>query len=208
MPIRSHITDPESGQQAKVLDNGEVLVSLYTCPPLLPQKNKVFSQFLTDDGTTSGSEDLGVTGSATNVNYWVPADGEDDIYIARVSFLVGYGSSAEGYEFADKGGALANGVRIFYVDTEGDEIEILNYQKNSDLWRLSDTRFATAWEIRHLAVNGDYGFLVGIDLMKLVPPYGVKLDRGTSQKITVAIRDDCTDADDFNCKAFGFKRFE
>ena len=38
--------------------------------------------------------------------------------------------------------------------------------------------------------------------------YGVKLDRGTKQKFCVTIRDDCTDADLFNCQAFGFERIE
>jgi len=208
MPVNSHITDPLTGQGARVLDNGELLISLYQSPPLMPQKVKVFGQMLTDDGTATGSNDLGVDGSSTSVDYWVPSHGDNDRYITKLSFVIGYGASGYLWEFADKDAALTNGVKVFYTDSTGDEVTIGNPKNNYSFLRLalSDGLVPTAWELRHLGATNDYGILVAIDLTKYVPPHGIKLDAGSSQKLSITIRDNCGDADTFNCRAFGFER--
>lgn len=210
MSLKSHIVDAFSKRTARVLPEGQLLVGVIPCPPMLPQKCKVFSQFLTDDGLKTGSDNLGIDGSVTSVNYWIPASDDNDIYITKLNYIVGYSASGELWEFADSGAALTNGVRVFYVDTHGDEVEIANHKMNSSFLRyaLSDGLLPTAWEIRHLGANGDYGFLFAIDLARIMPPVGVKLDRGTNQKLSITIRDDCRDADDFNCCALGFERFQ
>ena len=42
-----------------------------------------------------------------------------------------------------------------------------------------------------------------------MPPYGVKLDKGSSQKLAFTIKDNVgTAADTFNAIAYGFDRFE
>ena len=55
---------------------------------------------------------------------------------------------------------------------------------------------------------GNYGYFVNINIVDMMPPYGIKLDKGTKQKMSILIRDDCSDADLFNCQAFGFERVE
>jgi len=43
----------------------------------------------------------------------------------------------------------------------------------------------------------------------MMPPYGVKLDAGTTQRLVFAIRDDITaETDAFNAICYGFDRFE
>lgn len=211
MSIKNRIEDGTGqGYEAHVTAEKAILVTQYPCPPLLPQKNKVFSQFLTTTGLESGSNDMGIDGSTTPVNFWVPADSDADLYITKLNFLVGYGASGELWEFADSNSALTNGVKIFYEDTYGDEIVVANPQRNYSFLRfaLTDGIIPTAWELRHLGATNDYGYLCSIDLTKMLPVYGLKLDMKTQQKIVVTIRDNCTDADTFNCRAFGFKRFE
>ena len=66
----------------------------------------------------------------------------------------------------------------------------------------------TNWETRGFAAAGDYGYFVNINIVDMMPPYGIKLDKGTKQKMSILIRDDCSDADLFNCQAFGFERVE
>ena len=67
--IKNVITDGGGrGRKASVEDDA-LLVTQYTCPPMIPQKNKIFSQFFTVDGSASGSNDLGIDGSATPVRY-------------------------------------------------------------------------------------------------------------------------------------------
>lgn len=208
--IKSHIVDGGgSNNEAHVKDDA-LVVTHYTCPPLMPQKCKVFSQYLTDDGLSSGDEDMGIDGSVTEVEYFISANSNDDRYINKLIFLVGYGASAGLWKFADSVGALANGVKLSYRDTYGGEVEIGILKSNGDFLRqsLGSGIIPTAWELRHLGANNDYGFLCAIDISQLIPPYGIKLDRGTNQKLVITIRDDCTDADDFNCRAYGFDRFE
>ena len=208
--IKSKIVDGGgSGEQTLVKDNA-LLVTQYPCPPLLPQKNKVFSQYLTVDGLASGSNDLGVDGTATNVTHWIPADNDNDIYISKIVFIVGYGASAGLWEFADSDAALTDGVLLAYEDSKKVETEIVDITTNYDLLAtsLSSGIIQTAWELRNLGAANDYGILCAIDLTQLVSPYGIKIDRGSAQRLTITVRDDCRDADTFTCKAYGFERFE
>jgi len=198
----------KSGTPA-LFEEGRQIVSLYTCPPLLPQKNIVCSRKITDDGTTTGSDDMGIDGSVTPVDFWIPADEDNDRYISTLSFICGYASSAQLWEFADANTALTNGIRVFYTDTNGNERTIMNPKTNYGFQRASLIPFSTStWESRGFAAAGDYGWLATVPLDRLVPPFGIKLDRGTNQRLTITIRDDCTDAVLFNCNVFGFERFE
>ena len=208
MPVDVIIQDPNTGQLAQVNDEGHQVISLYNCPPLLPQKNRVFSDFLRmwDD---DGEIDMGITGAVNPQEFWIRADNDDDRYITAISFVLGYGASAQMWEFADADVALANGVLIQYNDTYNDLITVANLTRNLDFMRLSHAPFSdTGWESRGFAAAGDYGYFATIDFTKMIPPHGIKLDRGTVQRLVVTIRDDCTDADLFNCHAFGFDRFE
>ena len=207
--IKTNIVDSGSGRKAKVLEDNELLVNSTGCPPLLTQKCKIFSQFVTNDGLAGGTNDLGINGSGTAVEYWVPAIEDDDIYITNLSFVFGYGGSAQMFEFADSGAALTNGVLIEYTDSNGVPTTIMNPKANYSFMRSSLAPFTnTNWETRGFAAAGDYGYFCTVDLLKIIPPYGIKLENGTTQKLSVTIGDDCTGADLFNCNCFGFKRFE
>jgi len=199
-----------TAKKAKVLDDNELLVSVNPTPPLIQSKVYIFSQFLTTDGTSSGSNDMGIDGSSTNVEFYLKADEEEDAFVTKLNFIVGYGASAYLYDFADSGGPLTNGINIYYTDSYNDVITIANITRNYSFLRFSllSGIIPTAWELRNLGALNDYGYMCSIDLSSLVSPYGVKLDRGTRQKLSILIRDDCTDADIFNCRAFGFRRFE
>jgi hypothetical protein len=163
------------------------------------------------DGTSTGSNDLGVDGSVTAVEFWIPADEDDDRYITNLSFILGYGSAAYLWEFADANVALTNGIKISYISTDGSEIEIYSLKANYDFFRFASILsgyIGTAWELRNLGATNDYGIIANINLGSIMPPFGVKLDRETKQKLLITIQDNCTDADTFICRALGFDRFE
>ena len=207
--IKSHIEDGlGSGEQVQVKDNS-LVVTQYTCPPLIPQKNKIFRQYMTVDGLTSGSNDMGIDGSVTAVKFWVPADDEVDRYITTVSFRVTYGSAAEVWEWADIAGVLTNGFR-FYYERPGEEIDIHDaVVKNEDLLRLGvKDILPKEWEVSNLGVNADAGYMVSVSLNEFMPPYGIKLDMGSNQRLVFEVRDDNTDADTMNAMCLGFDRFE
>ena len=203
------IFQSDSKGNPAIFENGQQIVMQSSCPPLLPQKCRVFSQPFTLDGTPGGNKDLGIDGSVIPVDFYIPADQNDDIYITQISFILGYGASAQGFEFADSGAALTNGVLVSYTDTEGNVISIINPKANYSFRRASGAEVSTAnWESRGFAVAADYGYFVNISLADIMPPFGVKLDRKTNERMTIRIRDDCRDADLFNCQAFGFTRIE
>ncbi len=203
-----YVLADKDGNTAELHDNG-LLVAVEQTPPMIPQRTKLFAQDFTDDGLVTGSNDLGVNGSATAVRYWIPASPTSDRYIGRLSILIGYGAAARPWEFADSGVILTNGVQFAYEDTEGDEVIIGSPQSNQALLRagLAAGIIPTAWELRSLGATNDYGFIMAVDFSRIMSPYGVKLDAGTKQKLTITIQDDCTDADTFNARAFGFDRF-
>ena len=208
MPVDVIIQDPNTGQLAQVNDEGHQVISVYGCPPLLPQKNRVFADYVRvwDD---DGKIDMGINGAVTPTEFWIGADNDDDRYITAISFAMGYGTTAQMWEFADSAGALANGVLINYIDSFNNLVEIANFTRNLDFLRYSLAPLSNVgYEARGFSVLNDYGYFVTIDLAKILPPHGIKLDRGSIQRLSVTIRDDCTDADLFTCRAFGFDRFE
>ena len=194
------------GARASVTKEGELLVSVSPFPAFKAAKARPFRQYLTDDGTASGSNDMGVDGSVTNQSFYVQADNNDDRYISNISLIVGYGTSAQPYQFADST-ALTNGIRFYYTSYKG-EVDIHDSIKtNQDVFRLSHSQLDSSWEIRGINASNDYGYIITIDLENFLPQYGVKLDAGSNQKLVMEIRDDCSNADSFDAIAYGFDRF-
>lgn len=195
------------GEQAK-LEEQHLLVMTAGYPSLQPQKIRPFRQYFTDDGTETGAFDMGVDGSATEQEFYISSDGSVDRYITNISITVGYGTAGFPYEWAD-GTALANGIRLFYTYQLG-QIDIHDgIKSNQDMFRLSHSEVRSDWEIRGVNAANDYGYFATVDLDNFMPPYGVKLDKGSAQRLTFVIRDNVgAAADTFNAIAYGFDRFE
>jgi hypothetical protein len=209
MTLPTFIVDGEGrGFRAEVDKENSLHVTAHQEPPLEPLLMKPFRQYFTDDGTATGSNDMGVDGSSTNQDFYIEADSDDDRYISAMSFIVAYGTSGQPFNWAD-GTALTNGTRIFYESKRG-EIDIHDgIQSNQDMFRLSSQKIDADWQVRGVNATNDYGYFIWVDLKAFGFPFGVKLDRGSNQRITIRIRDNVgTDADTFDCIAYGFDRFE
>lgn len=196
------------GKEFAKLEDQHLLVMQSAYPSLQQQKIRPFRQYMTVDGTPDASNDMGVDGSVTNQEFYVSANNAVDRYITNISVIMGYGTAAFPYEFAD-GAALTNGVRLYYTYAQG-EVDIHDgFKSNQDLFRLSHTQVTDGWELRGVDAANDYGYFITIDLESFMPPYGVKLDLGSSQKLAFTIRDNVgAAADTFNAIAYGFDRFE
>jgi len=194
--------------EALVTSDQALLVTSTIYPPRLEQKIKPFRQYLTDDGTATGSNDMGVDGSVTAQEFFVGTDSEDDRYITALSFIIAYNTSGAPYLWADVA-ALINGVRIYYKSSHGDVDIHDSIKSNQDFFRLQGGGVDTTWEVRSVNANNDYGYFITVPLGDLIPPYGVKLDHGRTEKIIVSIRDDLSVSTlAMNCIAYGFDRFE
>jgi len=197
------------GNRAEVTCENALLVSSNPIPPVGQVQNALpFVQPLTDDGLATGSADMGVNGSVTPVPFWVPADPTDDIYLTGLMVSVGYGTSAEVFQFAD-GAALTNGLRMYWNSKYGETNIFASIKDNLGLLSLgiSLSGFVpTGWEIRGVGAVNDYGYTVGFEFGKMVPG-GLRLDRGSNQRLTVEVNDDLsTVIDVLNITAFGYKR--
>ena len=193
---------------AEVTTDREQLFIQTTYPPLKPQKVRPFRQFMTTTGLPSGSNDMGIDGSSTNVDFWIPSHDKDDRYITALNIIVGYGASGKPYQWAN-GTALTNGMRLFYISERG-EVDIHEAIKtNQDMFRLSFGLIPKDWEVTHVNANQDFGYIFSFDLTLLGLTHGIKLDAGTTQKIVMRVRDNAgLDADSFNVIAYGMDRFK
>ena len=192
---------------AQVSQDNELLVITSPYPPLEPAKTRPYRQYLTADGTAGGSNDMGVDGSSTPVDFWIPANGTVDRYVTALNILVGYGTSGQPNQWGD-GTALTNGMRLFYLSDHG-EIEIHDAIKsNQDMFRLSFDMIPTGWEVRHVNANQDFGYIFSVDITRFGLPYGIKLNAGTTQKLVMTVNDNAgAAADSFDVIAYGFDRF-
>ena len=202
------IKDGKGGKgKVEVTKDNELVVISSAYPPFASQKVRPFRQYFTLDGTPSGDKDMGVDGSVTNKEFYIPALSGYDRYITAISIIVGYGTSAQPFNFAD-GAALANGCQLFYSSLLGNVDIHEGMKSNQDMFRLTDDPVTSLWEIRGVNSTNDYGYFINADLKTISSQYGIKLDEGTTQKIVMRIRDDATAADSFNIIAYGFERFE
>lgn len=196
-----------SKNRASVTDDCELLVIQAPYPPFSAQKVRPFRQYLTDDGTPDGSNDMGVDGSVTNVDFYIPAVSGFERYITAINIIVGYGTSSQPFNFADST-PLTNGCYLNYNSLFGEVPIHEGLKSNQDFFRLTDDPITSLWEVRGVNANNDYGYFIGVDLTVISSEYGIKLDEGTQQKLVMTIRDNCTNADSFNAIAYGFERFK
>lgn len=212
MSVEFYLLNGKGGKyKAQVYSDLSLSVTSSSEPAIVPQKKKIFRQFLTADGTSTGSNDMLVDGSVTNVDFWIPAAADCDRYITVLSYVLADGGLFRLNEFGNTGSILTNGCRLFYTSLQG-EVDIHNsLQSNFDFVRLglgnpaygqgSNTFRGTNFIATAEAI------MPVVDLKEFMPPFGIKLDAGSTQKIVMRIRDNASVPDVFNCIAYGFDRF-
>ena len=206
--IKSIITDGQgTGRKAAIDDQNALLVSTITSPPLITQKSKIYRAYLAN---SAGATDMKVNGSVTNVEFYVSASGTADRYITQLSFII----ADAGASLSQFGGiaALTNGCKLTY-ERLGETIIIHDALKsNWDFVRLSLGNPAFGQQtnafIASNVIGASEGVIPILDLTRIMPPYGIKLDEGTIQRLILTVRDNCTGVDQFDCIAYGFDRFE
>ena len=211
--ISTRLQDGRGSQSQLGIDNaGAASVVERPLPPFSgPQKMRVFQQFLTDDGTSTGSTDMTVDGSATNVDFWVPAHEERDRYICMLDFVIA--DAGLGLNEFGNVAARSNGCRLFYEDQIGEVTINDNLVSNFEFIRMCNVMppiGATTSSFIASNVSGtSEGIIPKMDLRQMFGfKWGVKLAAGSTQRLVMTIRDDCTDPDQFDVKAYGFERFK
>jgi hypothetical protein len=210
--IKTFIADGKgTNRRVMVDDQNGLLVTTNPCPPLIPQKNRIFRQYLTTDGTATGTSDMQVVASAVApITYYVPASTTADRYITAVSFEIADASSA--LNLFGNIAALTNGCNFEY-EKENEVVVIHSTLKTN--WNfirmcLGNPAFGTgtAAFIASNVAGASEGIIPVFNFLSVLPPYGLKLDRGTSQRLILRVNDDTTGVDSFDAIAYGFDRFE
>lgn len=197
MSLPTKIVDGKgSGEFAAVEDNALVTVT-EPYPPFGKGKTYVYRQFMTTDGTATGTSSMKVVGTlAAPIKFYIPAGKNDDRYISTISFLLA-GAGATLSEFCSDP-ALTNGCRIYYERESGIREIHGALKTNFDFIRLSlgTPAFgdaASAFRATNVIGTTD-AYIPVLDLTRLIPPYGIKLDAGTNQRLVFEVRDDTTAA--------------
>ena len=220
MSRNSNIIDGKgTGSYLKVNEGGYVLTQSSNLPPVTNQDLQiVYRNFLTlnGDGTTTS---MLVDGSTTPQLFYVEASPNNDIYITSLSIVVQATGISLGDDFAGDTTGLSNGCRLYYEDKNG-EINIgTNLTTNFDLIRLCQGNpgfgdNANAFKIPNLAGKNKTvadGYIPVLDFPEIFGfNYGLRLQRGTTNKLVFEINDNISGTAGlnagFNIIVYGFER--
>ena len=211
MSIKALIEDGTGrGNKAKVDEDGAMAVVVHPHPPKDETDSAFpFRQYFTDNGNGSGNNDMRVNGSATPIDFSVQTNPDKDVYIKSVSIVI-VDAGASLSEFGNLP-ALTNGVE-FCWETQDEGIIVIAeaLQTNFDFVRLAigEPSFgdgATAFTASNISGQSE-GFLPVLDFQKIFGlPYGIKLRKGTKDRLFFRINDNITNIDEFNAIAYGIK---
>jgi hypothetical protein len=201
MSLKTEIVDGKgTGQKAKVNREGQLNVIVHPHPPVEEQISALpFRQYFTDNGTSSGSNDMLVDGSTNNVNFYIEAQPDKDIYIKTISIRIS-DASATLNKFGNLA-ALANGVRFYWESQDVGEIEIHEgLVSNFDFVRLAigEPSYGDGTgAFRASNVQGtSEGYVPVIDCADVFGlPYGIRLRKGTTDKLVFTVRDNISTID-------------
>lgn len=202
-----------TGNAARVNGEGEINVVVHPHPPRdeepIVGTPTPFRQYFTDTGDSSGDNDMLVDGSTTEQCFSISAETEKDIYIGRVSLVI-----ADAGATLNKFGnitALTNGVGFEWISQDlGDTVIHEAMKTNFDFVRLGggEPSFGdSAGAFRASNVSGtSEAYLPQVDFSDVFGmPWGVRLRKGTTDRLCFLIRDDVTTIDQFDAIGYGIR---
>ena len=207
MPGSIQIQDGQGTKSLlKIDEEGGIGVSVHTHPPLNEDVVSFpFRSFLKN----AGSNDMIVDGSTNSVEFAIEASQYYDIFIKTLSFRIGDSSSVT---LANFGGlsALSTGCALcFQNDALGAIVIADELKSNLDLIRLGTSTGAvgTGTAAYKLDVSGggsEDSYLPVMDMSQTFGfPWGLRLKKGSNDKIFLSINDALAGLVTFNCIGYG-----
>ena len=198
------------GNKAKINGEGELTAVIHQHPPRDESELAVpFRQRLTDSGVASGDSDMTVNGSTTNQEFYVTASADFDIYIKSLSVIIGDGGSPALNLFGALS-ALTNGVEIRWdSQQEGNTVIHDGIKTNLEFIRMGFATGAvgTGTDAYLADVSGggsEKSYIPQIDFTQQFGlPWGIRLRKGTEERIVFVVRDDLTGLTTFDAIAYG-----
>jgi hypothetical protein len=193
----------------KIDREGSVHVVVNPHPPLDEEVYPLpFREFFLD---SAASNDMAVNGSVTNVAYTIQSSTEYDIYIKYVSVEIGDGGSPNLNLFGALP-ALTNGVEFCHFNNiDGFYILHEGIKTNKQFIRIgTDTAAIGTGSDSFLAdVSGggsEKSYLPNIDFAESYGlPWGIRLRKGTEDRLIFKVRDNLTGLSTFNAIGSGIR---
>lgn len=211
--VTSKIIDGHnSGNELRINKEGAASVEVHSHPPTSEVIATVpFRQFFTDNGLPAGSNDMIVDGSSTAVDFFITASPDFDIYIKTISVEIGDGGNPNLNLFGALT-ALSNGIEwIHFTQQEGDYTLHDGIKTNKEFVRLGIRTGAIGTGANsYLAdVSGggsEKSYLPIIDMTDTFGmPWGLRLAKGTTDKIVFRINDAMAGLSTFNAVGYGIR---
>jgi hypothetical protein len=201
-----------SGQRAEVdgLARLSVSVNMPEPPaPNTPSHTRLLNGLLGTTGLDSGTTNLNLDGSSTQVVAYAEADTTSDFFVNRLTILI-----ADGTVSNNKFGAisaLTNGVTIRST-TSGVTTNLITEAKTSGILMTQAGAFdtfgsgTTIYKITSFSTNND-AQLIPMDLGRIMPAPGtpgLRIGRGTLNRLEILIDDDLQALTNFEIRIMGF----
>lgn len=209
MSLKVNVTGVD-GRALDINGEGELAVVIHQHPPLDEQITALpFRQYFTDDGIKTGSNAMRVDGSVTPVDFYVSANPNYDIYIKYITVEIGDGGSPNLNSFGALT-ALTNGVSFLWDTTNEPEYELHEGIKtNKEFIRIaSDSAgFGDGVNAFLADVSGggsEKSYLPNFDTTEIYGlPWGLRLKKGSLDRIVFRVQDNLTGLTTFNAIATG-----
>jgi len=200
-----------SGRTAKINEEGDLNVVVHPHPPLNEIYRQLpFRQYFTDNGTSTGTYDMRVNGSSTNVDYYISANETNDIFIKTIDIQISDNGAA-----LNKFGALTaltNGLEFFYESNATGKIFIHEAIKDNLTFLRIGTGYATgtgssAFRADISGGGGTDTYFMRLDLGETFGLiHGLRLQRGTNDRMSFTVKDNLSSGiDHFDIVAYGKK---
>ena len=180
-------------------------------PPQVGTENKVrlLNGLLGTSGLDAGVVNLKLDGSVTPLEAYVVAHADYDIHVMGISFILA--DSAVTHNRFGNITELSTGINLFAEEAGEITYALKNVKTGGQLIAQSGgaRSFGTGGE-SHEIVNwsgtGD-AQLVFLDMGSMLPPEGLRIGRGTQDRLVLQINDDLTGLDEFSARIMGFKKY-
>jgi hypothetical protein len=207
MTIKVHLTDSKGNSKGvRISEEGALQVVAHPHPPSVESLSSIPYREYFKNGASS---DMRVNGSTTNVEFSINADQKKDLYIKTISVVIS-DSGATLSKFGNIS-ALSEGVEIKWQTSElGTTIIADALKTNFDFVRmgLGEPAFGdgtTAFRGNNVSGSSE-AYIPVIDFQKLFGiSYGLRLRKGSTDKLVFTIKDNVSTIDQFDAIAYGIK---
>lgn len=193
-----NVLDPRNRQGLSISAEGAAAVVEHPHPPRFEAISRYpFGQYMTDTGESGGSKDMNVDGSVTAQDFYVESIAEEDIFIKSINFLVSDGGTVTLDKFGSLA-ALTNGLSIIYFTKDlGERTLISGINTNLLLNRICGSgaqEIGSGTDSFRADTSGGGSSDTYLPVMNFEElfgfRFGIRLNRGTQDKIIIRVNDD------------------